>query len=83
MEIMTKGKEYQVMCSQEIIDKLSSRELLKEHSGPWALSYEQRIFSVDKENQLDVTFCILYFFSNSCSTCFGQPCAHHQELMTA
>ena len=21
--------------------------------------------------------------SNSCSTCFGQPCAHHQELTTA
>ena len=31
----------------------------------------------------DVTFCILYFYSNSCSTCFGQPCAHHQELTTA
>ena len=40
-------------------------------------------FSVDKKNQLVVTFCILYFFSNSCSTCFGQPCAHHQELTTA
>ena len=40
-------------------------------------------FSVDKINQLDVTFCILYFSSNSCSTCFGQPCAHHQELTTA
>ena len=38
---------------------------------------------VDKKNQLDVTFCILYFSSNSCSTSFGQPCAHHQELMTA
>ena len=37
----------------------------------------------DKETQLDVTFCILYFSSNSCSTCFGQPCAHHQELTTA
>jgi hypothetical protein len=37
---------------------------------------------VDKKN-LDVTFCILYFSSNSCSTCFGQPCAHHQELTTA
>ena len=37
----------------------------------------------DKKNQLDVTFCILYFSSNSCSTCFGQPCAHHQELTTA
>jgi len=39
--------------------------------------------SVDKKNQLDVTFCILYFSSNSCSICFGQPCAHHQELTTA
>ena len=28
-------------------------------------------------------FCTLYFSSNSCSTCFGQPCAHHQELSTA
>ena len=37
---------------------------------------------MDKKNQLDVTFCILYFSSNSCSTCFGQPCAHHQELTT-
>ena len=41
------------------------------------------ITCVDKKNQLDVTFCILYFSSNSCSTCFGQPCAHHQELTTA
>ena len=40
-------------------------------------------FSVDKKNQLDVTFCILYFSSISCSTCFGQPCAHHQELTIA
>ena len=40
-------------------------------------------FSVDTKNQLVVTFCILYFSSNSCSTCFGQPCAHHQELTTA
>jgi hypothetical protein len=39
--------------------------------------------AMDKKNQLDVTFCILYFSSNSCSTCFGQPCAHHQELTTA
>ena len=37
---------------------------------------------VDKKNQLDVNVCILYFCSNSCSTCFGQPCAHHQELTT-
>ena len=43
----------------------------------------QYVFSVDKKNQLDVTFCILYFSSNSCSTCFGQPCAHHQEPTTA
>ena len=41
------------------------------------------VLSVDKKNQLDVTFCVLYFSSNSCSTCFGQPCAHHQELTTA
>ena len=41
-----------------------------------------KIFSVDKKNQLDVTFCILYFSSNSCSTCFWQPCAHHQDLTT-
>jgi hypothetical protein len=40
-------------------------------------------FFVDKKNQLDVTFCIIYFCSISCSTCFGQPCAHHQELTTA
>ena len=42
-----------------------------------------KIICVDKKNQLDVNFCILYFSSNSCSTCFGQPCAHHQELTTA
>ena len=42
-----------------------------------------KVFSVDKKNQLDVNFCILYFSSSSCSTCFGQPCAHHQELTTA
>ena len=40
-------------------------------------------FIVDKKNQLDVTFGILYFSSNSRSTCFGQACAHHQELTTA
>jgi len=39
--------------------------------------------SVWIKNQLYVTFCILYFSSNSCSTCFGQPCTHHQELTTA
>ena len=30
---------------------------------------EEIKFSVDKKNQLDVTFCILYFSSNSCPTC--------------
>ena len=48
-----------------------------------ALEVKGKYFSVDKKNQLDVTFSILYFSSNSCSTCFGQPCAHHQELTTA
>ena len=47
------------------------------------LRSEHHLNSVDKKNQLDVTFCIIYFSSNSCSTCFGQPCAHHQELTTA
>jgi len=41
------------------------------------------IHSVDKKNQLDVTFCILYYSSNSYSIYFGQPCAHHQKLTTA
>jgi hypothetical protein len=45
--------------------------------------HDMKNFCVDKKNQLEVTFCILYFSSNSCSTCFGQPCAHHQELTTA
>jgi hypothetical protein len=45
--------------------------------------YWEQLEGVDKKNQLDVTFCTLYFSSNSCSTCFGQPCAHHQKLTTA
>ena len=40
-------------------------------------------YSVDEKNQLVVTFCILYFSYNNCSTCSGQPCAHHQKLTTA
>jgi hypothetical protein len=44
---------------------------------------QNRIFHVDKKNELDVAFCILYFSSNSSSTCLRQPCAHHQELTTA
>ena len=55
---------------------------------PWPVNIAVKffvsfMFIVDKQNQLDVTFCILYFSSNSCSTCFGQPCAHHQELTSA
>jgi hypothetical protein len=41
------------------------------------------LYGVDKKNQLDVTFRIFYFSSNSCPKCFGQPRAHHQELATA
>jgi len=37
----------------------------------WDGNWIFKTFSVDKTNQLDVTFCILYFSSNSCSTCFG------------
>ena len=60
----------------------SACSLISVQSGIfWLCAYI--IFSVGKKNQLDVTFCILYFSSNSCSTYFGQPCAHHQELMTA
>jgi len=50
---------------------------------PFILPANRQRDSVDKKNQLDVTFCILYFSYNSCSTCFGQTCAHHQELTTA
>jgi len=44
---------------------------------------ERKTLSLLSLIHLDVTFCILYFSSNSCSTCFGQPRAHHQELTTA
>ena len=57
------------------------------------LAFSYSIYKIKKKKKLkaclltffilDVTFCILYFSSNSCSTCFGQPCAHHQELTTA
>ena len=33
-------------------------------------------------NQLDVTWCYTYFLYISSSTCFGQHCAHAQELTT-
>ena len=49
----------------------------------WCVVDRASLFSMDKKNQLDVTSWILFFSSNSCSTCFGQPCAHHQELTTA
>ena len=38
--------------------------------------------SVYKKDQLDDNFVFFISSSNSCSTCFGQPCAHHQELTT-
>ena len=53
------------------------------HGLCYSVAPENTCNCVDKKNQLDDTFCILYFSSNSCSTCFGQPCAHHQELTTA
>ena len=53
------------------------------HRFSFSMRTRISLMSVDKKNQLDVTFCILYFSSNSCSTCFGKPCAHHQELTTA
>ena len=34
--------------------------------GLYAGTEREILFSVDKKNQLDVTFCILYFSSNSC-----------------
>ena len=62
----------------------SSHERLSYPTGPLT---EDRTnvtdTSVEKKNQLDVSFCILYFSSNSCSTCFEQPCANHQQLTTA
>ena len=40
--------------------------------------------SVWIRNQLDVTFYVIFYFSfTNCSTSFGQPCAHLQELTTA
>ena len=53
-----------------------------EHRG-WCYRPCRPTSIVDIKKKLDVTFRILYFSSNSCSTCLGQPCAHHQELTTA
>ena len=47
----------------------------------WSNKY--RAYGVDKNIQVDVTFCILYFSSNNCWICFGQPCTHYEELRTA
>ena len=74
-----------------LVQTLATCPFLIDCRSMWSRSNEQTLFlslshvdfSVDKKNQLDVTFCILYFSSNSCSKCFGQPCAHHQELTTA
>ena len=68
-----------IVCSNEFRWQVWQREL-RVLGG--VVQCDIREGSVDKKNQLDVTFCILYFYSNSCSTCFGQPCAHHQELTT-
>jgi len=50
-------------------------------SNVWLTVHRNSVWII---NQLDVTFCVILYFSfTSCSTCFGQPCAHHQELTTA
>ena len=76
-------------CGAVIVGDGCYRPVRNDLSCGW-LSYNLKIkirrnivLCVDKKIQLDVNFCILYFSSNSCSTCFGQPCAHHQELTTA
>jgi len=78
-EVFSVATEYLNIASFEK-DLLSAFLLLLLYSVE---ELNRKIFSVDKKNQLDVTFYILYFSSNSCSTCFGQPCVHHQELTTA
>jgi len=39
-----------------------------------------RCICVEKKNQLDVAECFIALII--CSTCFGNFCAHHQELET-
>ena len=46
-------------------------------------NYDTSHYAVWIKKPTRCPFCILYFSSNSCSTCFGQPCALHQELTTA
>ena len=56
------------------VQPVASRYDIFESIRPCGLVYRYQLSG-------DVTFCILYFSSNSCSTCFGQPCAHHQEQL--
>jgi len=51
--------------------------------GRFIFHEKNQTLSVDKKNQIDVTFCIPYFYSNSSSTCFEQPSAHNKELTAA
>jgi len=39
---------------------------------PWLLEVVKNVWQV-----------VIPLYSTSCSTGFGQPCAHHQELTTA
>ena len=79
---LTKTINYEFRQSRHNLrTQLQASTKLHAKSDVWLTVH--RKFSVDKKNQLDVTFCIIYFSSNSSSTCFGQPCAHHQELTTA
>jgi len=34
-------------------------------------------------NHVPIIMRCFHFFSTSCTTCFGQPCAHHHEVTTA
>ena len=69
--------------TEALISNVAKQDAWSRKKSELTNKYIKQLVSVDKKNQLDVTFCILYFSSNSCSTCFGQPCAHHQELTTA
>ena len=75
--------ELQVVILWAVHEVSSAKEYFGTGSAFVAGPRNTPLNSVDKKKQLDVTFCILYFSSNSCSTCFGQPCVHHQELTTA
>ena len=87
IRLLSRNRNFKFCCSISVLLCLflscqsviaAFRGILQPH-----IHIEYLPISVGKKNQLDVTFCILYFSSNSCSTCFGQPCAHHQELTTA